>query len=91
MALTFYSLLEACLLMVNAVAVLHEERFLAKGICSYYLIQVLVCISVYLSFINHEIIEFNPPFLSSKWEFSLLVFKITAETPITQGKCTLYM
>ena len=31
MALTFYSLLEACLLLVNAVAVLHEERFLAKG------------------------------------------------------------
>lgn len=31
MALTFYSLLEACLLVVNAVAVLHEERFLAKG------------------------------------------------------------
>lgn len=45
MALTFYSLLEACLLMVNAVAVLHEERFLAKGICRYYLIQVLVCFS----------------------------------------------
>ena len=31
MAFTFYSLLEACLLVVNAVAVLHEERFLAKG------------------------------------------------------------
>ena len=62
MALTFYSLLEACLLMVNAVAVLHEERFLAKGICRYYLIQVLVSISVYLSFINHEIIKLNPPF-----------------------------
>ena len=31
MAFTFYSLLEACLLVVNAMAVLHEERFLAKG------------------------------------------------------------
>ena len=31
MAFTFYSLLEACLLVVNAVAVLHEERFLAKS------------------------------------------------------------
>ena len=31
MAFTFYSLLEACLLVVNAMAILHEERFLAKG------------------------------------------------------------
>ncbi|KXJ22628.1 immediate early response 3-interacting protein 1 [Exaiptasia diaphana] len=30
MAFTFYGLLEACLLVVNAVAVLHEERFLSK-------------------------------------------------------------
>lgn len=73
MALTFYSLLEACLLMVNAVAVLHEERFLAKGICRYYLIQVLVCISVYLSFINHEIIEFIHLFVIEMGIFSARV------------------
>ncbi|XP_031574126.1 immediate early response 3-interacting protein 1-like [Actinia tenebrosa] len=30
MAFTFYGLLEACLLVVNAIAILHEERFLAK-------------------------------------------------------------
>jgi len=30
MAFTLYSFLEACLLIVNAMAVLHEERFLAK-------------------------------------------------------------
>ncbi|EDO45620.1 predicted protein [Nematostella vectensis] len=30
MAFTFYSLLEACLLVVNAMAILHEERFLSK-------------------------------------------------------------
>ncbi|XP_015775190.1 PREDICTED: immediate early response 3-interacting protein 1-like [Acropora digitifera] len=30
MAFTFYSLLEASLLILNAIAVLHEERFLAK-------------------------------------------------------------
>lgn len=30
MAFTLYSLLEAALLMLNAVCVLHEERFLAK-------------------------------------------------------------
>ena len=31
MAFTLYSLLEAALLVLNAVCVLHEERFLAKG------------------------------------------------------------
>jgi hypothetical protein len=31
MAFTFWSLLEASLLIVNAICVLHEERFLAKG------------------------------------------------------------
>ena len=30
MAFTIYSLLEALLLMLNAICVLHEERFLAK-------------------------------------------------------------
>ena len=73
MALTFYSLLEACLLMVNAVAVLHEERFLAKGIFRYYLIQLLVCISVYLSFISHEIVEFNHLFVIEMGIFSARV------------------
>lgn len=34
MAFTFYSLLEASLLILNAIAVLHEERFLAKGMLS---------------------------------------------------------
>ena len=79
MALTFYSLLEACLLMVNAVAVLHEERFLAKGICRYYLIQLLVCISVYLSFIIHEIIEFNPPFCHRNGNFLCSCLKLPLE------------
>jgi len=31
MAFTFYSLLEATLLCLNAVCILHEERFLAKS------------------------------------------------------------
>ncbi len=31
MAFTLWSLLEASLLLVNAICVLHEERFLAKG------------------------------------------------------------
>lgn len=31
MAVTLYNLFEAALLCINAIAVLHEERFLAKG------------------------------------------------------------
>ena len=31
MALTLWALLEAGLLVVNAICVLHEQRFLAKG------------------------------------------------------------
>ena len=31
MAFTLWALLEAGLLMVNAICVLHEQRFLAKG------------------------------------------------------------
>lgn len=49
MAFTFYSLLEASLLILNAIAVLHEERFLAKGMLSEGLSlcwSLVICISL---------------------------------------------
>lgn len=40
MAFGLYSLLEACLLFVNAIAILHEERFLSKS--EYLYIYILI-------------------------------------------------
>ena len=41
MAVTIYAFLEAILLLVNAVAVLNDERFLAKSRCSYSILRYL--------------------------------------------------
>src|SRR5689334_511440 len=35
MAFTLGTLLQVCVLIVNAIAVLHEERFLKKGACAF--------------------------------------------------------
>ena len=40
MAFGLYSLLEACLLVVNAMAVLNEERFLSKSMFVYSLLFI---------------------------------------------------
>jgi len=46
MAFTFYSLLEATLLCLNAVCILHEERFLAKSMTTDTIFNVLSTVPV---------------------------------------------
>ena len=46
MAFTFYSLLEATLLCLNAVCILHEERFLAKSMTIDIIFNVLSTVPV---------------------------------------------
>ncbi|VDM25028.1 unnamed protein product [Toxocara canis] len=36
MAVSFYALLEACLLVLNGIAVLNKERFLKKVFCAFH-------------------------------------------------------